>query len=84
MGGVDMPKLVAVNNSGLRIGEDHPKARYTNHEIELVQQLRDQGHSYGEIARKMEMPKSTVQDICNGRRRNQYPADFKTIRVSEP
>lgn len=79
-----MPKLVAVNDSGLRIGEDHPKARYTNHEIELVQQLRDEGMGYGTIAKKMDMPKRTVRDICNGRRRNQYPADFKTIRVPEP
>ena len=78
-----MTKLVAVNESGLRIGEDHPKARYTNHEIDLVLQLRDQGASYGEIAAKMDMPKSTVQDICNGRRRNQYPAEFKQVRIPD-
>lgn len=76
-----MTKLVAVNESGLRIGEDHPKAQYTDHEIELVLQLRDQGTSYGKIAAKMDMPKSTVQDFCNGRRRNQHPAGFKPVRI---
>lgn len=78
-----MIKLVAVNESGLRIGEDHPKARYTNHEVDLVLQLHDQGAGYGKIAAKMDMPKSTVQDFCNGRRRNQCPAEFKPVRIPD-
>ena len=78
-----MQKTVAVNERGLRIGEDHQNARYTNAEIEMVLTLRDEDKSYGEIARLVEMPKSTVHDICTGRRRCQYPADFKTVRVPE-
>lgn len=78
-----MQKTVAVNVRGLRIGEDHQNARYTNAEIEMVLTLRDEDKSYGEIARLVEMPKSTVRDICTGRRRCQYPADFKTVRVPE-
>lgn len=78
-----MQKTVAVNERGLRIGEDHQNARYTNAEIEIVLTLRDEDKSYGEIARLVEMPKSTVRDICTGRRRCQYPADFKTVRVPE-
>jgi hypothetical protein len=76
-----VPKLVAVNDAGMRIGEDHPKARYTNREIELVLELRDQGQGYGTIARKMEMPKRTVRDICNGRIRCQPVAGFKPMRM---
>ena len=78
-----MQTTVAVNERGLRIGEDHQNARYTNAEIEMVLTLRDEDKSYGEIARLVEMPKSTVRDICIGRRRCQYPADFKTVRVPE-
>lgn len=78
-----MQKTVAVNERGLRIGEDHQNARYTNAEIEIVLTLRDEDKSYGEIAHLVEMPKSTVRDICTGRRRCQYPADFKTVRVPE-
>ncbi len=78
-----MQKTVAVNERGLRIGEDHQNARYTNAEIEIVLTLRDEDKSYGEIARLVEMPKSTVRDICTGRRRCQYPADFRTVRVPE-
>ena len=74
---------VAVNDAGLRIGEDHQNARYTNGEVEMVLTLRDEGKSYGEIARMVEMPKSTVRDICTGRRRCQYPANFKTVCVPE-
>lgn len=76
-----MQKTVAVNDAGFRIGEDHQNARYTNGEIEMVLTLRDEGKSYGQIARLAEMPKSTVRDICTGRRRCQYPAAFKTVRV---
>ena len=49
----------------------------------MVLTLRDGGKSYGEIARLVEMPKSTVRDICTGRRRCQYPANFKTVRVPD-
>lgn len=76
-----MSKLVAVNEAGLRIGQDHPRAQYTNREIDLVLQLRDQKASYGEIARKMDMPRSTVQAICNGRTRCQTPTRY--IRTHE-
>ena len=78
-----MQKTVAVNERRLRIGEAHQTARYTNAEIEMVVTLRDEDKSYGEIARLVEMPKSTVRDICTGRRRCQYPADFKTVRVPD-
>lgn len=78
-----MQKTVAVNEAGLRIGEDHPNARYTNGEIEMVLTLRDDDKSYGEIARPVQMPKSTVRDICTGRRRCQYAANFKTVRVPD-
>ncbi|MDP2883251.1 MAG: hypothetical protein Q8N89_16930 [Azonexus sp.] len=73
-------RTVAINDAGLRIGEDHQNAKYTNGEIEMVLSLRDEGKSYGEIGRLVEMPKSTVRDIIKGRRRCQYPADFKTIK----
>ncbi len=50
--------------TGLLKGENHPKARLTDHEVELVRSLRDQGWSYGKIALKMETPKTTIVDIC--------------------
>lgn len=55
--------------TGLRTGEDHPAARLTNHECEIVRQLSEGGMSYQKIADKFEMPKATVASICNYRRR---------------
>lgn len=72
----------AVNENGRRIGEDHPHARYTNAEIGLVLELRSQGESYGGIARKMDMPKATVQAICNGRARCQVAARYLTEQAT--
>jgi hypothetical protein len=77
-----MQKTVAVNERGRRIGEDHPNARYTDGEVGMVLELRDEGKSYGVIARLVEMPKSTVRDICKGNRRCQCATNWKTVRVS--
>lgn len=78
-----MQKTVAINDAGLRIGEDHQNAKYTNGEIEMVLALRDEGKSYGEIARLVEMPKSTVRDIIKGRRRCQCATKWKRIEVPD-
>ena len=34
-----MQKTVAVNEAGLRIGEDHPNAKLTDGEVEMIRQL---------------------------------------------
>ena len=78
-----MQKTVAVNERGLRIGEDHPNARYTDGEVTMVLELRDEGWGYKRIAKALEMPKSTVRDICTGRRRCQCPATWKRVRVAD-
>ncbi len=72
-------RTVPVNDRGLRIGEDHHNARYTNGEIEMVLALRAEGMGYGAIAERVEMPKSTVQSICNGSRRGQWAARWKSV-----
>lgn len=54
------------NTKGLRRGENHPKANLTDHEVELVRNMREQEKmSYGAISQKMETPKSTIIDICS-------------------
>ena len=67
-------KLIAYSARGWRVGEDHPRAKYTNHEISLVLDLRAQGLAYREIAARLEMPWATVRDVCTGRIRSE-PAD---------
>lgn len=72
---------IAVNERGIRIGEDHQNARYTNREIQHVLDMRDEGKSYGFIATVMDMPKSTVASICQGGRRCQFAVSYKTIKM---
>lgn len=72
-------RIVALNERGLRIGETHPQAKYTNLEIAEVLALRDQGMSYLEIAKVREMPRSTVAHICRGDRRCQTPDRYAKV-----
>lgn len=77
-----MQKTIAVNEFGLRIGESHQNARYSDREIRHVLEMRDEGKSYGFIATVMEMPKSTVASICKATRRCQVAAAYRTIKIS--
>lgn len=74
-------KLVAVNQDGRRIGEDHPRARLTDTEIEIVLELYANGLGYGRIAAKMGVSKSAVRQWVKGVWRAQYPSRFKRVLV---
>lgn len=77
-----MPKLIAVNEQGLRIGEDHPNAGITNQEVEAVRQLHEDGMRYEDIAAKFELSKWAVGRICRYERRGQTVARWKTVSES--
>lgn len=64
---------IACNARGNRIGESHKNCRYTDHEVDQVLELREQGLSYSQIARAMDMPKGTVYAICQGTIRAELP-----------
>lgn len=79
-------RVVYLNERGNRIGESNPNAVLTDHEVELMLQLRDETnedgtpkYSYAWLAEKFDVPRPTVQSICNGRRRNQVPARVKEV-----
>ena len=50
-------------------GEKHYKADLTDHEVELVRQLHDEGWGYRRLAKKFEIHRSTIQKICTFRSR---------------
>lgn len=87
--------LVAVNEAGRRIGESHPRAKLTDHEVDLIRDLIEdtvdpatgkvvlKGLSYGEVARKFEVSKGTVFDIVRCRRRAQTPAAFRRVEAHD-
>ena len=75
-------QLVAVNERGLRVGDSHHNARLTNHEVDLLLTLRDEGWSYRKLAEKFEISKSGVRKICAGQTRCQIATKYKTVHVS--
>lgn len=75
-----MPIIVAVNERGLRIGQDHQNARYSDAEVEMVFRLRDEGMGYKLIAAAVEMPIRTVRDFINGKRRCQFAAAYRVTK----
>lgn len=73
-------RLVPVNDARRRIGEQHPRAVLSDHEVELVHALNEGGMSLAEIARKMEVTKGSIWKIVHGYRRGQVPAGWVRVR----
>lgn len=72
-------RLIAVNDCGLRVGESHPKARLTDHEVDLVRSLFFGGMSYLEIAKKFGVSKWSIARICRFERRTQVAVRLKKV-----
>lgn len=78
-------RVVYLNARGNRVGESNPRAVLSDHEVDLLLQLRaeidtDTGrpkYAYSWLAAKFDCSKSAVQDYCTGRRRAQIPAKVK-------
>lgn len=75
-----MRRLVAIGEKGRWIGEDHPKSRLTNEQVDQVFYLREEGWSYMRIAKKFQVSKESIRDICLGRTRCQWPVRFKAVQ----
>lgn len=74
------PRWVAVNDRGRVIGESHPNAVLTDHEVDLLLELRAEGLSYDRLAGIFEVSKSCVARICRGDHRSQIAARFRRAR----
>lgn len=61
------------------VGQYWWSARYTDHEIEMVWVLRDEGFSVRAISERLDMPRSTVADVVSGRWRR-FPGSAKRGR----
>lgn len=72
-------QYIAVNERGLRIGESHPRARLSDHEVDLMRTLHEEYHmGYTELAEKFECSVSGTAKLCRYERRNQAAAAFKS------
>ena len=73
-------RTVAVNDLGLRIGEDHPMAKLTNADIDRLLQLRaETGWGYKRLGRIFEISPSQVGRILRGQHRGQAAMGYRTI-----
>jgi DNA invertase Pin-like site-specific DNA recombinase len=75
-----MSKLVGVNERGLRVGQDHQRAKVTDRDVELIRQMHDEGMSYRVLASKFELSTSTLWAICNFVKRAQPAVRWKSIK----
>ena len=72
-------KLVGINERGYRVGEDNQSAVLSNHEVDLVFELREDGMTYAQIALKMECSITLIAKIIRGELRTQIPARYKWV-----
>lgn len=80
-------RFVALNESGTqRIGEDHPRAKLTDAQVEAMRddyEAYPVGHpehmGYRLLAKKYDCSKRACRDICNFRKRNQWAGRWKRI-----
>lgn len=82
MFGVSVRRVVAVNERGIRLGEDHQRAKLTNAEVDLIRELHEDGMSYAMLAAKFGVSKSSIADICRYRRRAQIPTAWREVRIT--
>lgn len=73
-------RTVAINELGRRIGQDHHNAVLTNHDVELLLTMHEEGAGYRRLSAKFEVSKSLVRNIIKGKCRGQYPTAWKFIR----
>ena len=74
-----MPKRapIGVNETGRRVGEGHPRAKLTDHEVELIRVLHEQGWGYRRLAEKFDITRGHAHRICAYASRVQAPVRFK-------
>jgi len=60
----------AQKNKHAAYGERHHKATLTDHEIDLIRELREEyGFGYRRLAKKFEVSRETIRSICAYRTR---------------
>jgi Mor family transcriptional regulator len=76
-------KYIFVNDRGYRIGECHHNAKLSDHDVDLMLKMRDEGDTYANLAKWFEVSRSCIADICKGRRRHSIMRIAISVRNSE-
>lgn len=72
--------LVATNARGMRIGEGHQNARYTDADVDLIREMHeDRGVGCSAISAELGIPLRTVRCICSYERRAQTVEGWRKV-----
>ncbi len=71
--------LVGINESGRRVGEGHPRSKYSDDTVAVIKRLISEGIKRSSVAELLGVPYSTVRAIANGSRRSQVAQSFKEV-----
>lgn len=81
-------RLVAINDKGRRVGEEHHKAKLSNNDIELMRRMYEEypvGHpkhlGFSKLAKIFECSRTHVVEICTYQQRAQTVAGFRPVVV---
>ena len=78
------PKMLPYSEDGRIVGEAHPKARLTNHQVDLIRELREEHRmTYNELALMFSMPKATIAYICRYQRRVTTAMHYRPAKKRE-
>lgn len=75
-------RLVALSERGRVVGESHGRVVLTDHDVDLVFALREEGLSIGRIAKAMEVSKSCIAHILAGRTRTQIAVTWRRVSLT--
>jgi hypothetical protein len=76
--------VLAVNERGIRIGEDHQNAKLSNEQIDRIRDLHeDHNLTYRQLAAMFSVSFSMIAGVCQYRRRAQTPFGYKTLRIDD-
>lgn len=72
--------IFSVNERGLRIGQDHPRAKLSDAQVDEIRDLRERDHapwSISALARRFGVTRNTIWRIVTYRTRAQTPAGYR-------
>lgn len=74
-------RLVGVNDRGLRVGQDHQRAKLSDAAVESIRRLAEDGMPHREIAVKFEVSVRTIDYICSYGRRAQTAVRYRAVEA---
>lgn len=77
---VEITAMVAVGVQGRPIGEDHHRAKLSDHDVEVMRQMYEEGMaSYGQLAQIFGVSKTHAWGIVNCFERATSPAGYRRM-----